>query len=62
LLAQWLRGKSLGRSGRPAAACKGQPLSGEKPSPACKSLLEGSEKAAAQWELGRRFREFEAKI
>jgi len=25
-------------------------------------LLEGSEKAAAQWELERRFREFEAKF
>jgi hypothetical protein len=28
----------------------------------CKSLLEGSEKAAAQWELERRFQEFEAKF
>jgi hypothetical protein len=28
----------------PAAACKGQPLGGEKPSPACKSLLEAAKK------------------
>jgi hypothetical protein len=28
----------------------------------CKSLREGSEKAAAQWELERRFQEFEAKF
>jgi adenosine deaminase len=45
-----------------AGACRGEPLGGEKPSPACKSLLEGSEKAAAHWELEGRFREFEAKF
>jgi hypothetical protein len=28
----------------------------------CKSFLDGSEKAAAQWELERRFREFESKF
>jgi len=44
----------------PVAACKGQPLGAEKPSSACKTFLESSEKAAAQWELERRFREFEA--
>jgi adenosine deaminase len=45
-----------------ASACKGQPLGAEKPTPACKAFLEGSEKAAAQWELERRFRAFEAKF
>jgi adenosine deaminase len=44
------------------AACKGQAFGGEKPSAACKSFLEKSEKAAAQWELERRFREFEARF
>ena len=45
----------------PAAACKGQPLGAEKPTAACKTFLDSSEKAAAQWELERRFRAFEAK-
>ena len=43
-------------------ACKGQVIGGAKPSAACKSFLEGNEKAAAQWELERRFREFEEKF
>jgi len=42
--------------------CRGQALGSEKPSAACKAFLDGSEKAAAQWELERRFREFEAKF
>lgn len=42
--------------------CRGQVLGGTKPSDACKTLLDGSQKAAAQWELERRFREFEAKF
>ena len=46
----------------PAAPCKAQPLGAEKPTPACKTFLNGSEKAAAQWELERRFRAFEAKF
>jgi len=46
----------------PAAACKAQPLGGDKPSAACKTFLDGSEKAAAQWELERRFRAFEARF
>jgi adenosine deaminase len=41
-------------------ACRGQVLGGEKPTEACKSLIEKSQKAAAQWELERRFRVFEA--
>ncbi len=45
-----------------AAACKGQILGGPKPSAACRSFLDANEKAAAQWELERRFREFEAKF
>ncbi len=45
----------------PVEACKGQAL-GEKASAACQAFLNGSEKAAAQWELERRFRAFEAKF
>ena len=45
-----------------AGACKGQPLGAEKPAPACGKFLDGSEKAAAQWELERRFREFEGRF
>jgi adenosine deaminase len=33
-----------------------------KPSAACAGFLKSSEKAAQQWELERRFREFEAGI
>ncbi|MFZ1086946.1 MAG: adenosine deaminase [Terracidiphilus sp.] len=43
-------------------ACKAQKLGAENPSAACKAFLDGSEKAAAQWELERRFRAFEAKF
>jgi adenosine deaminase len=46
----------------PAAACKAQPLGGDKPSAACKTFLDATEKAAAQWELERRFRAFEARF
>jgi adenosine deaminase len=45
-----------------AAACKGQPLGGSQPSAACKSFLDANEKAAAQWELERRFHDFESKF
>ncbi|HEY1985181.1 MAG TPA: adenosine deaminase [Terracidiphilus sp.] len=45
-----------------AGACKGQLLGGGDPSGACKAFLNENEKAAAQWELERRFREFEAKL
>jgi len=45
----------------PVAACKGQALGADKPTAGCKAFLDGSEKAAAQWELERRFRAFEAK-
>ena len=46
----------------PAAACKAEPLGADKPSADCKSFLDASEKAIAQWELERRFRAFEAKF
>lgn len=46
----------------PAEGCKGQSLGGAKPSAPCQTFLDGNEKAAAQWELERRFREFEAKF
>ena len=43
-------------------ACKGETVGGDNPSAACRNFLNGSEKAAAQWELERRFRIFEAKF
>ena len=46
----------------PANPCKGQPLGSGNPAPACRAFLDGSEKAAAQWELERRFRAFEARF
>jgi adenosine deaminase len=48
--------------GAAASPCKGQSIGGPKPSKACRSFLDANEKAAAQWELERRFREFEAKF
>jgi adenosine deaminase len=44
------------------AACKGEELGGAKPSDGCRRFLDGSEKAAAQWEQERRFREFESRF
>ena len=44
------------------SACRGQVPGGEKPSSACEAFLDKNEKAAAQWELERRFRVFEAKF
>jgi adenosine deaminase len=46
----------------PVAACKGQALGSPKPSSQCKTFLDANEKAAAQWELERRFHVFEAKF
>lgn len=43
----------------PAPACRGQLLGGERPAAACRAFLDKSEKAAAQWELERRFWEFD---
>jgi adenosine deaminase len=45
---------------RPAPACRGQVLGSEKPSAECHAFLAASQKAAAQWELERRFNAFEA--
>ena len=62
----FLPGKSLWPTpdafATPAAPCKNQPLGQENPAPACKAFLDSSEKAAAQWELERRFSLFEAKF
>jgi hypothetical protein len=46
----------------PAAPCKGEVLDAGKPPLACKKFLDENEKAAAESELERRFREFEAKF
>ena len=60
----FLPGASLWRSEdnftRPVAACSEDALEDEKPSSACAEFLQSSEKARQQWELERRFREFEA--
>jgi adenosine deaminase len=45
----------------PAAPCRGQEVGADKPTAPCKTFLDGSEKASAQWEQERRFRVFEAK-
>jgi len=54
----------VGRAGRfQHAGCRlqAQVLGSDKPTADCKTFLDGSEKAAAQWELERRFRVFEGK-
>jgi adenosine deaminase len=43
-----------------AAACAPESAGAAKPSAACADFLKSSEKAQQQWELERRFREFEA--
>jgi adenosine deaminase len=45
-----------------ASACGGETLGSDGPSANCKDFLGGSQKASAQWELERRFRDFEAKF
>ena len=45
---------------RTAAECASDALGAAKPSAACAAFLNSSEKAEQQWELERRFREFEA--
>jgi len=45
-----------------AKPCEGETLGSDTPSAACKAFLDGSEKAAAQWDLERRFTKFEAKF
>ncbi len=44
------------------SACSKDSLGSDKPSSACSSFLKSSEKAAQQWELERRFREFESEL
>ena len=46
---------------RQVSACSTDTLGSPKPSARCKSFLDRSQKAAAQWEQERRFKEFEAK-
>jgi adenosine deaminase len=45
---------------RPAAACGQDAIGTGKPSASCATFLKSSEKAQQQWELERRFREFES--
>jgi hypothetical protein len=45
---------------KPASSCAADVLGSKKPSSRCKSFLDGSQKAAAQWEQERRFKAFEA--
>jgi adenosine deaminase len=45
-----------------AGSCGSEMLGAENLSAGCKSFLDGSEKASAQWELERRFRVFEARF
>jgi adenosine deaminase len=47
---------------KPNAACAGVEPGAAKPPAGCKAFLDANEKAAAQWELERRFRVFEAKF
>lgn len=47
---------------RAVKACDGQTLGDSNASSDCKSFLAGSQKAAAQWELERRFSVFEARF
>jgi adenosine deaminase len=46
----------------PASACRGQALGGDRLSDECRAFLAKSEKAAAQWELERRFLAFESQF
>jgi adenosine deaminase len=60
----FLPGASLWREpdvfSRAAAACVPDTAGAEKPSAGCAAFLKSNEKAQQQWELERRFREFEA--
>jgi adenosine deaminase len=62
----FLRGDSLWEKPdeftRVKSACAGQALGGGSPSKDCAALLKSSEKAAQQWELERRFADFEANL
>ena len=60
----FLPGASLWRESdnfnRPTAACEQDTPGSAKPSAACAAFLHSSQKAPQEWELERRFREFEA--
>jgi adenosine deaminase len=60
----FLAGTSLWRQQdvftRAAAACSADSPGAGKPSSACAAFLKTSEKAQQQWDLERRFREFES--
>jgi adenosine deaminase len=43
-------------------ACRGQVAGSDSPTAQCKSFLDGSQKATAQWEQERRFRVFESQF
>lgn len=62
----FLPGESLWRAPdnftRAVSACAKDSLGSEKPSSACSAFLKSSEKAAQQWELERRLRQFEAEL
>jgi adenosine deaminase len=62
----FLPGASLwddrGGYGRFVPACLTEDPGKSEPSPPCASFLTGSEKAAQQWELERRFRDFESSL
>ena len=45
-----------------APECRGEAVGAEKPAAACTKFLQANQKAAAQYELERRFRAFEAKF
>lgn len=62
----FLPGESLWRAPdnftQAASACAKDSLGSEKPSAACSAFLKSSEKAKQQWELERRFRQFESEL
>jgi adenosine deaminase len=62
----FLPGKSLwageDKFTAPVTECGGETLGAEKPSAGCGKFLSANQKAAAQYELERRFRAFEAKF
>lgn len=45
-----------------AAACSRDSLGSDRPSSACAAFLKSSERAAQQWELEKRFRQFESEL
>jgi adenosine deaminase len=55
----WARADEFTAAAKPCAA---QPLGAEKPTVGCKAFLDANQKAAEEWELEHRFREFEAKF